>query len=261
MSLLSLFNRPQGTAITAQHRGVRSYAWTRQHTAGVLVPLLLHVLLVAALLLPVQMLWHSVLEFAWSLMGLGSGAATDVRATHEQLWGLSWPTVAVQIETPLPTLWQWWLAAISVLVFLALSFIISRERLPLVYLLRMLGILGLISLVLYEFLTGVSNLQLSYVLNDMLKIGITMLAFTPLLHALVLYIFPLSIGQKLLATLVSQAFTIIGIPLQVAALAWLVTHTSSLMLLPAYMLATFLPHVIAQLGIYGYFMSWTKKPH
>ena len=34
-----------------------------------------------------------------------------------------------------------------------------------------------------------------------------------------------------------------------------VAHTSTLVMLPIYMLATFLPPVFAQLGIYSYFIS------
>ena len=244
--------------LTTQHRGVRSYRWTWGHTGRLLLPLAVHGVLLALLFAPVQHLWQEVLAWAWPHLGLG--AAERVQATSKALWGIDWPLVKVYAETPLPELWQWWAAALSALGLLGASWLMPRERLPLIYLLRTLGLLGLVSLLLYEFFTGWVNLRLDLILNDLLTVGATLLWLLPLLHALVLYIFPLSVPQRIGATAVAQLFTVLAVPLQVGAVAWLVTQASSLALLPVYMLITFLPHITAQLGIYGYFMSLARLP-
>lgn len=97
-------------------------------------------------------------------------------------------------------------------------------------------------------------------LNDLLGIGAILLWLLPAVHALVLYIFPLPWLLKLLATATAVGFVALSIPLQVGAIGWLVTNTSTLMMLPLYMVATFLPQVFCQLGIYAYFASLAPVP-
>ncbi|MDO5086599.1 MAG: hypothetical protein Q4D74_03185 [Comamonadaceae bacterium] len=246
------------TNVSIQHRGVRSYAWTWQLLLQIVLLLALQWLLLTAVFDAIQTGWQQLLAWAWP--GLGLGEASQVRLTTQSLWGLDWLLVEVTTETPLPELWQWWLSVATVVLLTVVSLVLTRERLPLIYLLRALAVLGFISLMLYEFFTSVSSLTLTHMLNDLLKIGAVLLWLLPPLHALVLYIFPLPAGVKIAATLTALLFTAVSVPLQVGAIGWLVQQTSSLMLLPAYMLCTFLPHIAAQLGIYGYFMSLSKAP-
>ncbi|MDO5626222.1 MAG: hypothetical protein Q4G71_16230 [Pseudomonadota bacterium] len=239
--------------ITTQHRGVRSDVWTWRHALGLLAVLLLQWLLVLALYAWVQEGWRQVLAWAWPQLGLGS--STQVSLVRESLWSLNVPIVKVRVDTPTPQVWQWWLSATGAVGLLAGSFAISRERLPLIYLMRTVGGLWLLGMVLHESFTDTSNLSLAHVLSDLLKVGAVMLWLLPPLHALVLYIFPLPAGLKIAATIAALAFVALFVPLQVVALAWVVHQAGNLVLLPLYMLATFLPHVATQLGIYGYFMS------
>lgn len=244
--------------VSIQHRGVRSYAWSWRLGLQIALLLALPWLLLTASFDAIQLGWRHVLAWAWP--GLGLGDASQVGLGTQPLWGLQWLLVEVQTDTPLPELWQWWLSVACVIGLTLVSFVLSRERLPLIYLLRALAVLGFISLMLYEFFTSVSSLTLAHMLNDLLKIGAVLLWLLPPLHALVLYIFPLPWHLKLAATACALLFTVLSVPLQVGAIGWLVQQTSSLMLLPVYMLCTFLPHIAAQLGIYGYFMSLARAP-
>ena len=149
----------------------------------------------------------------------------------------------------------------NVLILVAASWLLSRERLPLIYALRIVGFLGLVSLLAYEYLPALAVSDVNRLLTDnMLDIGLSMLWMLPLVHTLVLYIFPLPIWLKLLATLCGLLFIAVSIPLQAASLAWLANQMSLVVAVPLYMLCTFLPQIVAQLGIYGLFMSLAPAP-
>ena len=62
------------------------------------------------------------------------------------------------------------------------------------------------------------------------------------------------------ATTAGLLFVAISIPLQAASLAWLASECSLLVAVPLYMLFTFLPQIVGQLGIYGLFMSLAPAP-
>ncbi|MNV81332.1 hypothetical protein D3C71_1749920 [compost metagenome] len=80
------------------------------------------------------------------------------------------------------------------------------------------------------------------------------------MHALVLYIFPMPVLYKIGATLAGLLFLGVSIPLQAASLAWLAQQCSLLVAVPLYMLFSFLPQIVGQLGIYGLFMSLAPSP-
>ena len=144
---------------------------------------------------------------------------------------------------------------------LAVSWLLSRERLPLIYGLRIMGFLGLVNLLSYEYLSSLAVSDVNRLLTDnMLDIGLALLWLLPLVHALVLYIFPLPVLLKVMATTAGLLFVAISIPLQAASLAWLASECSLLVAVPLYMLFTFLPQIVGQLGIYGLFMSLAPAP-
>lgn len=244
--------------VATQHRGLRSYTWTWGLSLQLVALLALQWLLLALAYPAVQDFWQQLLAWAWPRLGLGS--AEQVRATLEPLWQLQVPLVAVQTVTPPPQAWHWGLSTLGCVLLLAGSWLLSRERLPLIYLLRTVGLLWLASLLLHLWLPSANNLNLTHLLNDLLRIGSLMLWVLPPIHALVLYIFPVPQLLKASATVLALLFACIAVPLQVASIAWLISQGSSLLLLPVYMLLTFLPHLAAQLGIYGYFVSLARAP-
>ena len=240
-------------ATTRQHRRLRSYHWSSGQTLAAAALLLLNVVVLVLLYEPIQGLWQTVLTWAWPRLGIGSGAA--VAASHVNLLGHAWPIVGLQLSAAEPSAWQAWAALIVLaLVFLA-TFLVPRRHLPWIYLVRAVVVLCAISALAFLWFPSSGPANVSGYFNDLMQIGAIYLFLVPLLHALLLYIFPLGVLEKLAATWVATVFVIVSVPLHVGTLAWLVAHTSTLVLLPIYMLATFLPPVIAQLGIYAYFAS------
>ncbi len=243
--------RPAAT--TRQHRGLRSYHWSLGQTLMVAALLLLNWVVLTLLYDRIQDFWQAVLTWAWPRLGIDSTAA--VAQDHVSLLGYSWRVVGLQLNAAAPTAWQALASlVILVLVFLA-TFLVPRRHLPWIYFVRAVAVLCAMSAMAYLWFPSLMHTNVSGYFNDLMRIGAIYLFLVPLLHALLLYIFPLGVPEKLVATWVALMFVIVSVPLHVGALAWLVAHTSTLVMLPIYMLATFLPPVIAQLGIYAYFAS------
>ncbi|GEM_PF-807601 len=238
---------------TRQQRGLRSYFWSAAQTVEVLLLLLVCWLCLAIGYRPVQGLWHGLLAWAWPRLGIGPETAV----TLEPVWflGRAWDVVALRVGATAPTAVQAWVTlAVLALLFLA-SFAVPRRHLPWIYVWRVVTVLGMASALAFLWFPALFQVQVSDYFNSLMRIGSIVLWLVPLLHAALLYIFPLGLLHKLLATLVAVAFVVVSAPFHVGALAWLVHETNTLMLLPLYMLATFLPPVLAQIGIYAYFVS------
>ena len=245
--------------MTRQHRGLRSYIWTRQHALQLVALLALWWLVLWFVHEPIARAWAQVMSWAWPYLGLGPSDAVKLSSTHTM--GVPITVIRTAFFAPAPSLWQWWLGLALSVALLVGSWLLSRERLPLIYALRIIGFLGLVSLLAYEYLPALAVSDVNRLLADnMLDIGLSMLWMLPLVHALVLYIFPLPILIKLLATFCGLLFIIVSIPLQAASLAWLSSQMSLVIAVPLYMLCTFLPQIVAQLGIYGLFMSLAPAP-
>lgn len=240
-----------------QHRGLRSLKWSWWLTLGLLFTLFIQWALVLVSYLPIQQWWLQILAWLWPRLGLGSADQISL-VEIPLLANIHIQIVKLQILELTTQRWQWFFSILASLGLILSSYFLSRERLPLIYIVRTIGIVWLLGIVLHYLFLDSSSLNIVSVLNELIKIGVTMLWFIPLLHALVLYIFPLPLIVKLGGTLVALLFVVISIPLQVASLAWLVQQAGQMIVLPLCMLATFLPHIVAQLGIYGYFMSLGK---
>ncbi len=245
--------------MTRQHRGLRSYIWTWQHAIQlVLLLATFWLLLWWGASLAVQF-WSQVLAWAWPLLGLGDTA--DVQTSVIPFLGLSIDVVRTHFYVPPPDLLQWWLGAGISVALIAISLLLSRERLPLIYVLRIIAALGIVGLLSYEFLPALAVSDVNRLLADnILDMGLAMLWLLPAVHALVLYIFPMPVLYKIGATLTGLLFLVVSIPLQAASLAWLAQQCSLLVAVPLYMLFSFLPQIVGQLGIYGLFMSLAPSP-
>ena len=245
--------------MTRQHRGLRSYIWTWQHAVQLALLLLTFWLVLWWAAPLVVQVWADLLGWAWPHLGLGAGASVQLKTTS---WlGLPVDVVRSQFYVPPPNLWQWWLGTGVSLALLVISLLLSRERLPLIYGLRVVAILGIVGLLSYEFLPALAVSDVNRLLADnILDMGLAMLWLLPPVHALVLYIFPMPTLLKIAATLTGLLFLVISIPLQAASLAWLAQQCSLLVAVPLYMLFSFLPQIVGQLGIYGLFMSLASTP-
>ncbi|MBS0501947.1 MAG: hypothetical protein H6927_08350 [Burkholderiaceae bacterium] len=248
----------QPPRLTPQHRGLRSYVWRGRDTLGVLGTMGVSLAVVVVAYDSVIEAWWRALAWAWPHLGIGE--ASQVHLVEVAVPGGSMQSLDVALSVPGPELIHWWAVAGVALALTAASLRLSRERLPAIYFLRLVAALCAASLVVAAALGPDAIMPADAVLNQLLTLGMALLWSLPLIHALVLYIFPQSLLQKLAATLAALLLVAVGIPLQVGTLAWLLAHGSQLVVLPIHLLASFLPQLLGQLGVYGFFMSLVHRP-
>lgn len=245
--------RPRRIETTRQQRGLRSYSWSTGQTLEVLALLLVCWLCLALGFRHVQVLWHDLLAWAWPRLGIGPGSAVTLEPVY--FLGRRWDVVTMQVTASAPTVVQAWVTLVVLALLFVVSLLVPRRHLPFIYFWRVTTFLGMASALAFLWFPALLQVQVSDYFNSLMQISGIVLWIMPVLHAALLYIFPLGILQKLLATLVAVAFVVVSAPFHVGALAWVVHETNTLVLLPIYLLATFLPPVLAQLGIYSYFVS------
>ncbi|SDM00201.1 hypothetical protein SAMN05428957_101524 [Oryzisolibacter propanilivorax] len=161
----------------------------------------------------------------------------------------------MQVTANAPTVVQAWVTLVVLALLFVVSLLVPRRHLPFIYFWRVTTFLGMGSSLAFLWFPTLFQVQVSDYFNSLMQINGILLWIMPVLHAALLYIFPLGMLQKLLATLVAVAFVVVSAPFHVGTLVWIVHETNTLVLLPIYLLATFLPPVLAQLGIYSYFVS------
>ncbi|MGB3069869.1 MAG: hypothetical protein WBC18_15045 [Ottowia sp.] len=249
---------PSRFPLTVQPRGLRSYVWRQRNTFALLSMLALSLGLVAAAHNSIMMGWHQLLSWAWPHLGLG--AAEQVGWSAAELGSFSLPLVMVRLSTPAPGQTGAVMVAVLAAGLWMASYLLPKDGLPLRYLLRLTGLLCMISVLGWLWLPAGSGISPQGAVNQLLLFGVGMLWVIPPLHALVLYIFPISLGRQFMATVKALALVGFSVPLQAGAIAWLIAHTSNLMVLPIYLLATFLPQVVIQLALYGYVVSLAPAP-
>lgn len=248
---MPLRTRPIET--TRQQRGLRSYAWSKGQSLELLVLLVVCWVVLALGYQHIQGLWHGLLGWAWPRMGIGP--ETAITLDPVSFLGRNWSVVGMGVTASVPTATQAWMTLGVLALLLLASLLLPRRHLPWIYLWRAVVFLGMMSATAFLWFPALFQVQVSEYFNSLMRISSITLWLVPVLHAAVLYIFPLGVLQKLLATLVAVVFVIVSVPFHVGALAWIVHQTNTLVLLPIYMLATFLPPVLAQIGIYSYFVS------
>lgn len=227
--------------------------WSGGQTLLMVIMVAVHWLLLYLLYEPIQALWRQLLAWGWPRMGIGPSAAISM--DQVSLLGWTWPVVGVQVAADAPSHAHAFIALIVLAILFLLSFLIPRRHLPWLYFFRAFLVLCLMSVTAFLWVPSLFRVEVSGYFNDLMKIGAIFLWLMPLAHAALLYIFPLGLVEKLVATWVAIGFLVVSVPLHVGALAWIVDNTSTLAMLPIYMLATFLPPILGQIGIYSYFVS------
>ena len=248
---MTTLNRRSET--TRQPRGLRSYRWGMGQAIEMVLLLIVCWFLLAATYPDIQAFWRDLLAWAWPRLGIGPGSA--VALDQVQFLGRPWDVVGLHVSTTAPTTAQAWVTLLVLALLFLLSLLVPRRHLPWIYFWRALVVLGAMSTAAFLAFPTLLDVEVSGYFNGLMQIGSIILWLVHVLHAGLLYIFPLGALHKLLATVVAVVFVIVSVPFHVGTLAWIVHETNTLVLLPIYMVATFLPPVFAQIGIYSYFVS------
>lgn len=244
----SPFTRP------APHRATRRYRITSTEIVA-------NVVLVALALFAVYCVWPWILEFwsksiqFWLTRVQVEGAQVKLANTHLPWMGAS---VAIAARDTLPTMWQWWGTLVITAGVYALSYFVSRERLPLLYLLRTLVFMQATSLVYFYFWPSRLPVTLSKFGSDMIQLVGAMLFIVPILYGCTLYIFHMSLWRKLLTTAATLLYLVLCLPPHLSLLI-LIMQKGTVLLLPViYFVFMLLPYIMVVIAIYGYSLSGTK---
>lgn len=239
------------------HRGIAR----EEATSHPLAMLLLGLVLCAA--------WVAILPWAgegwvWVLDLLRDplGMAERTAAVHYVVGGR---TVLVLPESviggPQPSTLTVIANAIGIVVLLVVSVLISKEKAPLIYFLRMIALLHGMS-VLYHALPG---RELPYTVGGyvtgLLAAGVTVIGLVPIVLAMTHWLFDFGLGRKLGLAVGVMAYLYVLIPFKYALHA-IILHVGGMIYLPILFILFGLPiEVLVFIALFGWGMSWKGRGH
>lgn len=191
--------------------------------------------------------WHRLLGFEGSV------------ARAPQVWGplhFSIPTVLVSAGPPDSLAW-WITGALTALVFW-MSFGISDEHLPWVYLLRFLVIVQGTALVYFAFAAARFPHDLPSYTVGMLYFGTIFITLLPLILGFSYFLFDFSYTQKLGLTVGTMAYLTLFLPFQYMLHVWIIHKTVLFMPVLYFVFGPFLD-VLIFVSLYSWGMSWRSR--
>jgi hypothetical protein len=244
-------NLPPLVATGRTHRSVRRYRLNRWLLAA---DVLLLVVISVAFWRSLDVLggiWGQQFDFWMQKTGLPAriddGASIEVGSWVRR--------IAVSAATLMPTATAWWGSALVCAGVWIGTMFMNRERLPLVYFLRLLVLVHASALFYFYLWPDRLPISVAAYLSDMFRQAMYVVVLLPLLFGLVLFPFALSVGVRYGAVLAGALFVVLATPLQVAFVACLL-HMGSVLMLPVlFLFFGFLPLLIGLMGIYGFALS------
>jgi hypothetical protein len=169
------------------------------------------------------------------------------------------PGFVITAPTLLPTAGIWWSTAALCAAIWILSLWLPRERLPLIYVLRLIALVQLSSLVFFYVWPDSLPTLVANFLTDEHRQAVGFMLLIPTLFALTLYLFALPWWAKYGATLTALLFMLLFVPLQAACHAWILQMGSILYMPTLYLFFGLLPQIVGLMGIYSFALSCTPS--
>jgi hypothetical protein len=166
------------------------------------------------------------------------------------------PFVSVSAGSPDP--WTWWITGAVTLGVVGLTFFLSREQLPWIYLLRFLAIIQTTSLLYFAFAAARFPHDLADYIVGMMVFGTILIGLVPFILGFTYYVFDFSVWQKLALSLMIMAHLAIFIPLQYMLHTWILHNSILFMPVLYFAFGPFLD-VLVFIAFYSWGMSW-KSP-
>ena len=199
-------------------------------------------------------LWFVIFRFWHRALGLEGSVA---RAPQQ--WGplhFSIPTVLVSAGPP--DVLSWWVTAgLSFLVFW-ITFGLSEEQLPLVYLLRFLVIIQGTALAYFAFAAAKFPHDLPSYTVGMLYFGTIFISLLPLILGFSYFLFDFRLIQKVGLTLATMSYLALFLPFQYMLHVWII-HTSVLFMPVLYFVFGPFLDVLIFVSMYSWGMSWKSR--
>lgn len=200
--------------------------------------------------------WQKLLSFWTEVLGI-PGYVTLVRYRIADLFTFSAPYVHVKSEAPdfVAILVG---AVLTIVVFLA-TFFLPRRHLPLVYALRVVALFQACAQLFFAFLPAAFPYGAAGYIHGVLIAGLALIALVPVLLAFTYFIFDFSLRKKAGLALIIMCYFGLLIPVQYAAHAFVLYHTS-LLYLPLLFFVFGLPlDVMIFIAFYSWGASWKNN--
>ena len=198
--------------------------------------------------------WFQVFRFWHRVLGLEGSVA---RAPQQ--WGpvhFFIPTVLVSAGPP--DVLSWWITAgLSFLVFW-ITFGLSEEQLPLVYLLRFLVIIQGTALAYFAFAAAKFPHDLPSYTVGMLYFGTIFISLLPIILGFSYFLFDFRLIQKVALTLGTMAYLALFLPFQYMLHVWII-HKSVLFMPVLYFVFGPFLDVLVFVSLYSWGMSWKSR--
>lgn len=199
--------------------------------------------------------WGQIFNFWTSKIGMdGQILYNDVQILGQTVY-IPYP----DLVTPIPSFDAVMLNIIMcIIVYFGLGFV-PKKLLPLTYLLRVATVIQLTASVYFLINPDSFPYGLAEYISSMLTLGIYLMLLTPVLLALIYYIFDFPIWKKIALTTIVIAHLILFLPFQYM-LHTLIISGWSLLFMPAlYLLFGLLLDILMFIGWYSFAMTWKSK--
>lgn len=199
--------------------------------------------------------WTAV--FAFWLARLGIAGSVVGPTTHSSVFDIPLPHVNVAAALPDSITWLVATAVTAMLWLVALR--LRDQYLPLRYFLLFVLFIQLTSLIFFAVAPEHFPHSASGYIDGELKTEFGFLLLLPWGHALMYYVFDFSWPRKIGLTLMTLAFVVVAVPLQLTLHAYVLAR-GSLLLMPllSFVLGPTLV-VFGCIGLYGWAMSWPRE--
>jgi hypothetical protein len=238
-------------ATSFPHRAVRKHGIVWPVLVRDLVLTMVITWLVWWALFDIAHFWVTQLNFWMLKTGLVGRADVTAATGYTLIAGF-----AVSAPTLLPTMSTWWLTALACGALWGYSIWLPRERLPLIYFVRLLVLVQASSLVFFYAWPQSLPTTVANFLTDVFRQSAGLMLLMPTLFALTLYLFALPWWAKYGATVAALFFMVLFVPLQVACDAWILQMGGILFMPTLYLFFGLLPQVVALTGVYSFALSF-----
>lgn len=201
----------------------------------------------------VSALWAGILSFWSEVLGI-HGYVTVIHYKIGNVFGFDAPYLHVKSAPPDFVLLIIG-AVLTILLFLT-SLLLPRRHLPLIYFLRVVALFQACAQIFFTFVPWDFPYGASGYIHGTLIAGLALISLVPLLLGLTFFIFDFKLWKRAALALLIMFYLVLFIPMQFAAHAFILYH-SSLLFLPILFFVFGLPlNVMTFIAFYSWGSSW-----
>jgi len=194
--------------------------------------------------------------FAWSLARLPLTASLNLSEHHLGSFHLQIPYLRMESVLPAPATWI--LTCIFTLLLFALTSLLPRNLMPIIYLTRAILLIQFSALAYFALWPLHFKHTPDSYMEALINSGIGLISIIPLLFALIYYIFDFGLGKKAFLTALTMTHMAIFLPFQILVHA-LILQNSVLFMPVLYIVFGVALDVMLIIAFYSWGMTWSFR--